>query len=200
LPLCLPRHVHTPNGHHLLSIRIIITEHFNFLLAISTTQVTLETVRKMFCLRRTSFPRRAGDLQNSRAEPQKASEQGQRARKRPGNNPIKAHNFCASNLQPSLQQTLPEGFWIPWEAPCCCITMSAARKRQNLEQSRLGGQQREARAVTQVHSAHAMLCRCAISTAERQTVVSQNPLLCPALIKQNPNRSQKHLQSNWCCY
>lgn len=60
----------------------------------------------------------------------------------------------------------------------------------------LGGQQREARAVMQVLSTHPALHRCAISTAERQTVVSQNLLLCPALIKQKPNRSQKHLQSN----
>lgn len=50
-------------------------EHFNFLFAISTTQVTLETVRKMFCLRCVFFPGMAGNLQDCKAEPQKAFDQ-----------------------------------------------------------------------------------------------------------------------------
>lgn len=46
-------------------------EHFNFLPAISTAQVTLETARKAFACDVGSFLRRAGNLQGSQDESQK---------------------------------------------------------------------------------------------------------------------------------
>lgn len=84
---------------------------------------------------------------------------------------------------------------------CSCITMNSAGIARI--QNGVGSEEREAE-TEQLSGFLAPSCNgrggCAISTAERQTVLSKNLLLCPALLKQNPNRATEHLQSDCCCY
>lgn len=63
--------------------------------------------------------------------------------------------------------------------------------------NRLTGEGRGGRAAVWVLSSFLQPCH---FQAERKTGAAQNLLLWPELLKQDPNRSTKHLQSDCCCY